>query len=257
MTLQFTTQFSAEQDMHANLDARAYALTALTVDIVVFTCCGNTLQVLLIQRSQEPFEGRWALPGGFVNIDEGLEDAAARELEEETNVQSRALNLYLEQLYTFGAPDRDPRGRTLSVAHFALMNQEQVEQTELRSRTDAEATNAGWFDAYDLPPLAFDHDEILAYAVQRLRWKLEWTLLGLKLLPREFTLSDLQCLYEAVLDEPLDKRNFRRKMLAVESAGTRALRPTGNYRQGDHRPARLYSAGTDSILIEGARRRFP
>lgn len=223
-----------------------YPRPAVTVDIILFTFQHCRLEVLLVRRALLPFAGMCALPGGFVAIDEDLENAARRELFEETNIQ----DIYLEQLYTFGAPDRDPRTRVITVAYFALLSVDQAARLQLRAATDA--AEVAWWDAYAPPPLAFDHARILHYAVQRLRWKLEWTALGFLLLPAEFTLSELQRVYETVLNEPLDKRNFRRKMLA---AGV--LEATGNQRAGDHRPAQLYRFTAKAIELEQARRRFP
>jgi 8-oxo-dGTP diphosphatase len=224
----------------------AYPRPSVTVDIILFTFDADRLKVLLVRRKHPPFAGKWALPGGFVNIDEDLENAARRELSEETNVH----DIYLEQLYTFGEPDRDPRGRVVTVAYFALLSTDQALSYQIRGATDADA--AAWWDVYDLPDMAFDHARILQYAVQRLRWKLEWTALGFLLLPAEFTLSELQRVYETVLNEPLDKRNFRRKMLAAD-----VLEPTGNMREGDHRPAKLYRFTAKAIELEQVRRRFP
>ena len=223
-----------------------YPRPAVTVDIILFTFCDNQLKVLMVRRKHAPYVGRWALPGGFVQIDEDLEDAALRELREETNVN----DIYLEQLYTFGEPDRDPRGRVITVAYFALLSNDQAQSHQIRGASDAE--EAAWWNIYALPELAFDHDRVLLYAVQRLRWKLEWTALGFLLLPAEFTLSELQKVYETVLHEPLDKRNFRRKMLAAD-----VLEETGNLREGDHRPAKLYRFTAKAIELEQARRRFP
>jgi 8-oxo-dGTP diphosphatase len=219
---------------------------AVTVDIILFVFQEGELRVLLIRRANEPFKGKWALPGGFIGEDEDLYDAALRELKEETNVS----NVYLEQLYTFGKPDRDPRTRVITVAYFALLSAEEVAQQEVHGSSDA--GEARWWNIYNLPELAFDHATILEYALQRLRWKLEWTALGFLLLPREFTLSELQRVYETILNEPLDKRNFRRKILA---AGV--IEPTGNLRAGDHRPARLFRFTAAAIEMERARRRFP
>ena len=223
-----------------------YPRPAITVDIILFTFQNNELKVLLVRRKQPPFAGKWALPGGFVQIDEEIEEAARRELSEETNVN----DIYLEQLYTFGEPDRDPRGRVITVAYFALLSVDQAESHQLQAATDAD--EAAWWNVYELPSLAFDHDRILVYGLQRLRWKLEWTALGFLLLPAEFTLSELQKVYETVLNEPLDKRNFRRKMLATD-----VLEETGNRREGDHRPAKLYRFTATAIELEQARRRFP
>ena len=223
-----------------------YPRPAVTVDIILFTFAENDLQVLLIERKHPPFATTWALPGGFVEIDEDLEDAALRELAEETNVTE----VYLEQLYTFGEPGRDPRTRVTTVAYFALLSNDQVARLQIQGASDA--THARWWSMYALPSLAFDHDRILQYALQRLRWKLEWTALGFLLLPKEFTLSELQKVYETVLNEPLDKRNFRRKILATD-----VLEETGNIREGDHRPAKLYRFTAKAIELEQARRRFP
>jgi 8-oxo-dGTP diphosphatase len=223
-----------------------YPRPSVTVDIILFTFHEDLLKVLLVKRKASPYEGSWALPGGFTHMDERLEDAARRELNEETNVS----DVYLEQLYTFGEPDRDPRGRVITVAYFALLSVDQALGFQLEAATDVD--DAAWWNVYDLPNLAFDHARILTYALQRLRWKLEWTALGFLLLPTEFTLSELQRVYETVLNEPLDKRNFRRKMLAAD-----VLEETGNLREGDHRPAKLYRFTAKAIELEQARRRFP
>jgi 8-oxo-dGTP diphosphatase len=182
--------------------ARARALQ-VTVDLVIFTVRDDALQVLLVERGVAPFAGRWALPGGFIHDDESLESAARRELEEETGVR----DVYLEQLYTFGDPARDPRGRVVTVAYFALIA---ADRQRLAPGSDAAATR--WWPAGAPPPLAFDHRQILDYAVERLRTKLEYTTVGFQLLPRKFTLTQLQRVYEAILGRALDKRNFRRKM---------------------------------------------
>lgn len=219
---------------------------AVTVDTVLFTILNDDLQVLLIQRDNDPYAGAWAIPGGFVEMDEDLFDAALRELEEETGVR----DIYFEQLYTFGAPKRDPRTRVITVAYFALISADEAQALSIRAASDAGDTR--WWSMYDLPALAFDHDRILAYALQRLRWKLEWTALGFLLLPDEFTLSELQRVYERVLNEELDKRNFRRKFLDLG-----ILEETGHMSKGDHRPARLYRFTAKAVELEQARRRFP
>jgi len=221
-----------------------YPKPSVTVDVVLFTFTGGSLRVLLIRRNGDPFKGRWALPGGFVQENERLEDAAARELFEETGLK----DIYLEQLYTFGDPGRDPRGWTISVAYFAIVSEDMT--GEVHAGDDA--GDAGWFDVYHLPPLAFDHDRIVRYALQRLRYKLEYTGLGFLLLPEEFTLSQLQIVYEVVLQEKLDKRNFRKKVLSMD-----IIEETGKLRHGDHRPAKLYRFTAAAIELEKARRRFP
>jgi 8-oxo-dGTP diphosphatase len=162
---------------------------------------------MLIQRAVAPFEGKWALPGGFVRLDETLVSAARRELEEETGLR----DVFLEQLYTFSAVDRDPRERVVSVAHYALVN---LHDHSVHAATDASA--AAWFGVHDVPTLAFDHAEILQTALERLRGKLRYQPIGFELLPKKFTLSQLQRLYELVLERELDKRNFRKRVLAMD-----------------------------------------
>ena len=223
-----------------------YPRPAVTVDVILFAFQNDTLTVLLVRRTNDPYAGKWALPGGFIGEHEDIYDAALRELKEETNVS----DVYLEQLYTFGEPARDPRARVITVAYFALLSTNEVAQQQVHGGSDA--GEARWWNIYDLPDQAFDHQHILAYALQRLRWKLEWTALGFLLLPKEFTLSELQRVYETILHEPLDKRNFRRKILATD-----VLEETGNMRAGDHRPAKLYRFTSNAIELEQSRRRFP
>lgn len=210
----------------SNLDD--YPRPSVTVDLVIFTIADDDLKVLLIRRGIEPFKNRWALPGGFVEINESLEQAAARELKEEVGVT----NVYLEQLYTFGDTRRDPRGRVISVAYFALIN---AERQCIVAASDA--ADAQWHSVFNTPKLAFDHKKILDYAVWRLRNKIEWTTVGYELLPKKFTLSELQRVYEIILQRPVDKRNFRKKILAQGRISEL------NETRSDvaHRPARLYS----------------
>jgi 8-oxo-dGTP diphosphatase len=204
-----------------------YPRPALSVDCVVFGFDGGDLKVLLIRRDLEPFKGRWALPGGFVEQDEPIDHAARRELEEETGLSK----VFLEQLYTFGDPGRDPRGHTVTVAHYAL-----VKLSDHEARAASDASHADWFPATDPPPLAFDHARILAAALERLRGKVRYQPIGFELLPKKFTLSELQRLYEATLGHPLDKRNFRKKILGMGLL--RELDET--QRAVAHRAARLY-----------------
>jgi len=200
---------------------------AISVDVALFTIQGGTLKVLLVKREAPPYRGTWALPGGMVRQEESVDAAALRELQEETNIG----NIYLEQLYTFGEPIRDPRGRVVTVAYYALVNSQQF---ELKSRR---ASEANWFSVKRLPPLAFDHRRIADYALERLRNKINYTTVGFQLLPREFTLTDLQSSYEVILGQRLDKRNFRRKMLQLG-----ILKSTRQFRaSGRQRPARLYT----------------
>jgi ADP-ribose pyrophosphatase YjhB (NUDIX family) len=215
---------------------------SVTVDVVIFTLRENDLHILLVKRKYEPFAGAWAIPGGFVHIDESLESAARRELEEETGVR----DVYLEQLYTFGAVDRDPRGRVITVAYFALV------PDPLIVRGGSDASEASWWPVSQAPQLAFDHGDILRYALKRLRYKLEYSAVGFQLMPDKFTLTELQRAYEIILGEPLDKRNFRRKIQeaqVIEEAGMR--------RDREGRPARLYRFRDDAVAEVKARRLFP
>jgi len=221
-----------------------YPRPAVTADIVVFTVRENQLDVLLIQRKEAPFAGMWALPGGFVNMNEPLEDAAQRELEEETGLKEG----YLEQLYTYGDPDRDPRGRVITVAYFALI----AAGASFQPEGGSDASRADWHSVNELPSLAFDHAEIIAYAVRRVRYKLEYSAVGFELLPEEFTLTELQTTYEIILGEKLDKRNFRRRIL---EAGI--IEATSHMRTGEGRPARLYRYRDDAVAEVKARRLFP
>jgi 8-oxo-dGTP diphosphatase len=209
-----------------------YARPALTVDCVVFGLDDGELKVLLIQRGLEPFKGRWALPGGFVRVEETLEQAARRELEEEAGLK----NVFLEQLYTFGAVDRDPRERVVSVAYYAL-----VKLSDHRARAATDAAEAEWFPISKVPKLAFDHYQILQTALDRLKAKVRYEPIGFELLPPEFTLTQLQHLYETILETPLDKRNFRKKVLGfglLVSLKEKQL-------TGRHRPAQLFRFDTD------------
>jgi 8-oxo-dGTP diphosphatase len=203
-----------------------YARPALAVDCVVFGLAED-LEVLLIQRDLPPFQGQWALPGGFVRMDETLDEAARRELEEETGVT----RVYLEQLYTFGAVARDPRERVVSVAYYALVK---LSDHRVKAATDARA--AAWFPVKSPPPLAFDHDEVLRTARARLQGKVAYQPIGFELLPPKFTLSELQHMYEVILEKELDKRNFRKKVLAMA-----LLEELDEVEQDvPHRAARLY-----------------
>lgn len=204
-----------------------YPHPAVTVDVVVFTLRDGQLKLLLIKRAGEPYRGKWALPGGFVQLDEALDAAAARELEEETGVSK----VYLEQLYTFGRVDRDPRERVITVAYYALIPSDKL---ELRAATDAEAV--GWFGLEELPKLAFDHKDIVAQAHERLVAKLDYSTIAFAFMPKRFTLSELQAVYETILRQEMDKRNFRKGILALEQ-----IEETDEERRdGQHRPARLY-----------------
>lgn len=188
-----------------------------TTDAVVFGVDFNTgaLQVLLIERGKEtePFYGSWALPGGFLDLEEDLDACVARELEEECQVQVS----HLEQLYTFGKPGRDPRGRVISTAYYALVRPDQIQP-----KADDDAAKVQWFDVRSLPDLAFDHEEIIETAVKRLRAKLSWAPVGFNLLPEVFTIQDLQSLYEIILGREIPLNTLRGKMKrfgVLEEAG--------------------------------------
>jgi 8-oxo-dGTP diphosphatase len=209
-----------------------YPHPAVTVDCVVFTIIEQRLSVLLVQRKRAPFKGKWALPGGFIQIEESLENAARRELSEKTGVS----DVFLEQLYTFGDLNRDPRERVVTVAYYALVD---WETRELRAAGQTGTAGVGWFALRELPELAFDHQRIIDMALTRLRGKLEYTTVGFELLPEKFTLTELQRVYEIILDRPLDKRNFRKKMKELEK--TLLTKLPEKRMKGVHRPAQLYS----------------
>lgn len=212
----------------------------VAVDIVIFTIQERALKVLLVKRGIPPFKGQLAIPGGFVLPDEDLDEAALRELREETGVS----DVYLEQLYSFGDPKRDPRGRVISIAYFALISADR----QLKAGTDA--SEASWWRVHRTPKLAFDHAKILGYALDRLRNKLEYSTVGFQLLPSKFTLGDLQGVYEAILEKTLDKRNFRRKI-----AELKILKPlTKEYRSDVGRPAQLFQFVAARAEEQSARR---
>jgi len=215
-----------------------YPHPAVTTDIVIFTIHDERLELLLIRRASEPYRDCWALPGGFVDIDEDLDACALRELDEETGVTG----VYLEQLYTFGAPNRDPRERVISVAYYAL-----VPPNRVSIRAASDARDVAWFQLDQLPRLGFDHEQIVDMAHARLASKLQYSTIALQFMPEHFTLGELQKVYETILGEPLDKRNFRKRLMALD-----CLKDTGQHRRnGNHRPARLYavkSPGTVEII---------
>jgi 8-oxo-dGTP diphosphatase len=201
----------------------------VAVDAIVFGYSkSDGLSVLLIKRKYEPFKNAWAIPGGFVLQDESLEEAVRRELQEETGVEVN----YLEQLYTFGEPNRDPRQRVISIAYFALVKSALFQ--ELKATTDAE--EAQWFPINKLPILAFDHKKILQIAIERIRAKIRYQPIGFELLDKQFAFSDLEKLYSILLDRPIDRRNFTKKILSLdilEDTGTLASTGVG-------RPSKVY-----------------
>ncbi|MBP1465304.1 NUDIX domain-containing protein [Candidatus Chloroploca sp. M-50] len=215
------------EESAATYDPTHYQRPSVTVDVVIFTLINQELHVLLVQRRHWPFEGYWAIPGGFINMDESLVESARRELAEETGVR----DVYLEQLYTFGEVGRDPRSRVISVAYIALISADAQ-----KIRASDESTDVRWFPVSALPErLAFDHDQILAYAISRLRSKLEYTTLAFQLLPELFSILELKHIYEQILGEELDKGNFYRK---IKESGL--LEETQLTREGRGRPTRLW-----------------
>jgi 8-oxo-dGTP diphosphatase len=184
-----------------------YPRPALTTDCVIFGFDETDLKVLLIQRGIEPYKGKWALPGGFVHMDETTEEGAKRELFEETGLK----DIYIEQLFTFSDVDRDPRGRVISVAYYALVSL----NGNLPVAGD-DAQHAEWFSIHEIPSLAFDHEKIFRVALYRLKGKIKYQPIGFELLPEKFTFSELQHLYEIILETSLDRRNFRKKMMKMD-----------------------------------------
>ncbi|HUS16241.1 MAG TPA: NUDIX domain-containing protein [Chloroflexia bacterium] len=222
----------AAGDPASDYDPSRYPRPSVTVDLVILTVQDNDLRVLLVERAQWPFAGMWALPGGFLHIDEAVHDTARRELEEETGLAGE--DIYLEQLYTFGAPDRDPRTRVITVAYFALVPAD----VSRRLHPGSDAAAVRWFSVYDLPQLAFDHARIVDVALRRVRSKLDWTPIAFRLLPEQFTMTQLRNTYQIILHRELDKQNFSKKMLQSRD---KVIEPVPNALvKGAHRPAQLY-----------------
>lgn len=214
--------------MTAPAVARVEATPGVAVDVAVCTVLDQSLHVLLVETRYGPFAGWWSLPGGRVRADDSLDEAAARELAAQTGLR----NVYLEQLYTFGSPQRDPQGRVVSVAYVALI----ATRRSPAPAADGKYARAEWRPVAALPPLAYDHATVVATAAARLRAKLAYTNLAYTLLPPAFTLGELQSVYESILGRRLDRRNFRKKVLSLG-----LLRALGRVRRGAHRPAALYA----------------
>lgn len=210
----------------------------ITVDVVILTIKNNSLKVLLVKRINEPFKGRWAIPGGFIRLSENLDEAALRILKEKTNVD----NIYLEQLYTFGDPLRRTDARVITCAYFALLRENDVDVFD--------SIDVEWHRVYDLPPLAFDHKEIIEYSLKRTRERLEMCPVAYQLLSEKFTLTEMQKSYELIMNKKLDKRNFRKKALATP--GLRELDEYSKFKS--KRPARLYTF--DTISLDSKRAHF-
>lgn len=182
-----------------------YPHPSVTTDCVIFGFDGSRLKVLLVERGVEPFKGKWALPGGFLRMDESAEQGALRELQEETGLKTA----YIKQFHTFTDPDRDPRERVITIAYYALVRLQDVVAGD-------DAARAEWFSLDEVPSLAFDHDRILRTALQEIRRQIHFEPVGFELLPPEFTVKELQLLYEAILDVKFDRRNFYKKMQHLE-----------------------------------------
>ena len=204
-----------------------YPHPAVTTDCVVFGFDGETLNLLLINRGIEPYKGCWALPGGFMKMDETAEEGALRELQEETGVK----DIYIEQLQAFSTVDRDPRERVITIAFLAFVRQEKYEVI-----AGDDAAKAQWFPINELPELAFDHKKIITVALDKLRWKMTYEPLAFRLLNKSFTITQLQTVYEVVFDKKFDRRNFHKKMTT-----TGYLKPTDQLLRSNGRPSQLYT----------------
>lgn len=219
-----------------NTKYEGFESPGVTVDLSIFTVNEEQLKVMLVRRAEAPFQGFWSLPGGFLKTGESLDSAAGRVLSEKAGVS----DVYMEQLYTFGAPKRDPRSRVITVAYIALIPWQSLPQPASEKIIDLT-----WASVDSLPKLAFDHRQILEYAVKRLRAKVSYSNIVYGLMPRQFRLSELQSMYETIIDDRLDKRNFRKRMLA-----TGLLKETGKKDlAGAHRPAMLYQFKLKEIVF--------
>ena len=235
----FSRPADDEQAFLAAYDAAQFPHPSVAVDVALVTADEGRLRAVLTQRTEHPAKGRWGLPGGFVQIDESLDAAAARVLEKKLGLSG----IFLEQLYTFGRPDRDPRTRVISVAYYALVDAARLRPAKLTLATlqvPWQGEQGGPIEALDSEgtklPLAFDHADILGLVVQRLRGKLDYAPIGFELLPREFTLRQLQTIHETILGRTHNKDSFRRRLLA-----SGLIAPTGKLEEAvDHRPAELY-----------------
>ncbi len=226
-------QMKPDSNFKITFDAEAIVVT---VNVLIFSIRAEQLNVLLVQRTYQPFADYWALPGGVFDPDESLDDAAKRILDERTGVK----NVYLEQLYTFGDPKRDPRERRIGVTYYAL-----IPSNDIKLAPSGKAKDAAWFPIKRLPKLAFDHRKIIDYGMDRLRSKVEYSSVVLGLMGKKFRLSELQKAYEIILGHDLDKRNFRKQIQSldlVESTGEKEI-------DGAHRPAMLYKAKRKEVVL--------
>lgn len=219
-----------------NYDVTKFERPSVTVDVLIFTIKNGELKVVLVKRGAWPYEGKWAIPGGFVKMDESLEEAARRKLLEETGVK----DVYLEQLYTFGDPQRDPRTRVITVTYFAL-----TPEGNLNLHSSGQIEDTQLFPTNNLPELAFDHKQIIDSGVERLKAKVGYSNIAFGLLSKKFRLSELQKVYETILGHKVDKRNFRKKMISlglVEATGEKEM-------EGAHRPAMLYQSTNKEVVF--------
>lgn len=210
-----------------------YPHPSVTTDCVIFGFDGVKLKVLLVERGMAPYKGRWAFPGGFLNMDESAEEGALRELKEETGLEGA----YIRQFHTFSNPQRDPRERVITIAYYALVRMQEVKGGD-------DASDARWFALDEVPPLAFDHDQILRKAEKTLRQQIHFEPVGFELLPEKFTIKQLQNLYEAILDMRFDRRNFYNKMRRLGM-----LEPTGDTANpSQRREANLFSFNAEKYV---------
>ena len=241
---------NSEKDFLINYNIHDFDVPLTSVDMAIFSIIDDELQVLTLKRNEYPSKGKWALPGGFIDIqqDSNLEETAKRKLLEKTGVATS----HLEQVSTFGSKNRDPRGWSVTVTYMALISAD-----DIKLATDDSADQIKWQPVYQLTnmsPLAFDHNEILDHCYERLKSKVQYTSLPVNLLPEEFTLTELQVTFEIILDMPIEKKSFRRRILDAQ-----ILEETGHLRTGNNRPAKLYKAnklGKDHLFqrsIEGPR----
>lgn len=241
-------QDASEATFLATYDPSVYERPSVAVDVAVVSVMQGALQTLLVQRTEHPYKGKWALPGGFPQLDESLDDAAARVLDTKAHLRG----LYLEQLYTFGDVKRDPRTRVISVAYYALVNSARFDKARNSGHADTviATVQVPWQGEVggavqllnpdgNVLPMAFDHDDILGLAVKRMRGKLDYAPIGFELLSETFTLLELQKVHESILGRPQNKDSFRRRMLS-----TGLLQATGKMQSAvEHRPAELYRFG--------------
>lgn len=220
-----------EKQFLKNYNIRDYDVPLATVDMAIFTIKDDQLHVLLVKRAQHPYKGWWALPGGFVDVklDKALGDTARRKLKEKTGISTP----YLEQVETVGNGDRDPRGWSITMAYFALLPWRNIELVANSSSEEIKWISVD--QVLDAQKLAFDHAYILKICVERLRSKVQYTSIAVNLMAEEFSLAELQTIFEIILEKPIEKKSFRRRLLDVG-----ILEETGNVRLGSNRPAKLY-----------------